>query len=158
MTRFYCVKEQSTGISLTEAVVIDGQPLFVQMINGSSDVVFYQEIELPDMILLPPNILECHPDSCYEFESQEELRKNIVYANQNEILLCFIDMSRNFTLRPILLILATHTVLLTLYTITSCFQGKFAKGHQIYNIDDNGFSNNSIYHYNVFLAWIWVFM
>jgi hypothetical protein len=38
------------------------------------------------MNLLPPNILERHPDSCYEFESQDELRKNIVYANQNEIL------------------------------------------------------------------------
>jgi hypothetical protein len=59
------------------------------------------------MILLPPNILECHPDSCYEFESQDELRKNIVYANQKEILyIHFTETSRNFTLRTILLILS----------------------------------------------------
>lgn len=95
------------------------------------------------MNLLPPNILDCHPDSSYEFKSQDELRKNIVYANQNENLyIHFIEMSRNFTLRTILLILATHTVLLTLYTITSCFQGKFARGQHIYNIGDNGSGNN----------------
>ena len=97
------------------------------------------------MILLPPNQLECPPGSCYEFESQGELRKYFFYANQNEILYTLYRDVKKFYIKDYFVDIGPrNTVLLTLYTITSCSSDKFATGHYVYNIGDNGSSNKSL--------------
>jgi hypothetical protein len=82
------------------------------------------------MILLRPNQLECPPGSSYEFESQDELRKYFFYANQNEILYTLYRDVKKFYIKDYFVDIGPrNTVLLTLYTITSCSSDKFTKGY-----------------------------
>jgi hypothetical protein len=135
----------NNGIYLNEAVIIDGQPLFAQVINGGNGVTFYKEIETKDMTLRPPGKLEYPPDSAYEFESEDELEAYIQYSKEKEtIYTLYRDVRKFYTRDYFVDTEPRNSTLLALYTITSYFQDKFSTVHYILNVGDNGSGKNSI--------------
>jgi hypothetical protein len=133
------------GIYLNEAVIIDGQRLFAQVINGGNGVTFYKETETKDMILRPPAKLEYPPDSAYEFESEDEVEAYMQYAKEKEtIYTLYRDVRKFYTRDYFVDTEPRNSTLLALYTITSYFQDKFSTVHYIWNVGDNGAGKNSI--------------
>jgi hypothetical protein len=143
----YLVKKYS-GLEvngLIEAVIIDGEPLFVQIINGGNDIALHKEIETADMILRPPTKQEYPPDSAIEFKSEDELRDCIADAIENETLYTLYRDTRKYYTKEYFVDTESHnTTLLTLYSITSYFQDKFSTVPYIWLIGDNGSGKNSI--------------
>jgi hypothetical protein len=143
----YIVRKYTSnnGIYLNEAVIINGQPLFAQVINGGNGVTFYNEIETEGMILHPPEKLDYPPDSTYEFESEDELEAYIQYAREKEtIYTLYNDVRKYYTKDYFVDTEPRNSILLALYTITSYFQDKFSTVHYIWNVGDNGSGKNSI--------------
>jgi hypothetical protein len=151
---FY-IQKYSTNVPLVEAVIINRQPFFLQVVNDGEPILV-DRFELNDIILYPKE-RHSYSNEPYAFESKDEIIKYLQLAKKinnfdpifklvREIFQKYIDAEDHY-----ITILAADT-------IYSYFQDKFATTHYLICIGDNSSGKNSILTtfanlgYRVFLA------
>jgi hypothetical protein len=136
------VKKFSTGIPLAEAIIVNKDPYFVQVIDGK--VVFSGQIKTPDMVLRPPHRNAYPADSYYEFSSFNEVRQYIRRSMKETIYTLYKRVEQNYTKQRYVDTEERYTVLLTVDTIASYFQDRFGTVHYDFCVGDNESGKNSI--------------
>jgi hypothetical protein len=127
------VQKYSTGIPLSEAVIVGGYPFFLQLIDG--EPILADKIELSNLVIYPPDT-QSQLSEPYVFESKDEivhylsLAKKLSNSDQlfnliKSIYKKYVDAEEHYI------------VLLAADTIYSYFQDKFATTHYVICIGDN---------------------
>jgi hypothetical protein len=133
------------GKGLSEAILINGKPLYATTINGGTSVTFFESLETADMKLRPPTKQEYPPDSAYEYASEDEFMETIRYALERDSLYdLYRDTKKFYTKERFVDTDPRNSTLLSLYTITSYFQDKFSTVPYVWLVGDNGSGKNSI--------------
>jgi hypothetical protein len=137
---FY-VQKYSTNRPLSEAVIVNGLPFFLQIIDEKP--VLLEKIELPDMILKPLDRV-AYLSKEYSFKSIDEINLYIqkssqetfdsLYAKLKEIWKKYIDARRD------------HIIICAADTLFTYFQDKLGMTHYLLFVGDNdtGKSNNLV--------------
>jgi hypothetical protein len=134
------VQKYSTGVPLSEAVIVGGYPFFLQPKNGEPLLV--DKIESNNLVIYPPDTQSLLSEP-YVFESKEEIihyldlaRKlssfDQIFSLVKSIYKKYVDAEEHYI------------VLLAADTIYSYFQDKFATTHYVICIGDNSSGKNSI--------------
>jgi hypothetical protein len=156
---FY-IQKYSKDVPLLEAVIINRQPFFLQVIinnnNNNGEPVLVDRFELNDIILYPKET-HSYTNEPYEFESRDEIIKYIELAkkitNFDQIFKLVKNIFKKYVDAE-----DHYIAILAADTIYSYFQDKFATTHYLICIGDNSSGKNSILTtfanlgYRVFLA------
>jgi hypothetical protein len=137
------IHKYSTGVPLVEAVIVYGQPLFLQLKNGSSkEPVLFDKIESDNLILYPKEI-QSQLSEPYVFEFKEEI---VHYLNLAKKLTNFDQIFKLVkSIYKKYVDAEEHYIrLLSADTLYSYFQDKFATTHYVICIGGNSSGKNSI--------------
>jgi hypothetical protein len=134
------VQKYSTGIPLSEDVIVGGYPFFLQLKGG--EPMLSNKIELSNLTIYPPDS-QSQLSEPFVFESKEEI---IYYLNLAKKLSNFDQLfSLTKSIYKKYVDAEEHyIVLLAADTIYSYFQDKFATTHYVICIGDNSSGKNSI--------------
>jgi hypothetical protein len=155
---FY-IQKYSKDVPLVEAVIINRQPFFLQVIinnNNDGEPVLVDKLELNDIILYPKET-HSYTNEPYEFESRDEIAKYLELAKKITNFDQIFKLVKNIFMKYV--DAEDHYItILAADTIYSYFQDKFATTHYLICIGDNSSGKNSILTtfanlgYRVFLA------
>lgn len=142
----YYIHKYSKGIPLVEAVIVAGQPRFIQMKEGSDlDFDLLSELPMGNRLLKPRDIHSylCEP---YVFEFKEKIRDYLKLASKKSTNLNFDQIFKLVkTIFMKYVVLEDHYItLLAADVIYSYFQDLFGTTHYVICIGDNGSGKNSI--------------
>ena len=137
----YYLQKYSIGNCLSEAVIVNGLPFFLQIVDNEPRLV--ESISLPDMTIKPLDRVSYISEE-YSFESLDEIREYIKRANNESfdsiyqkvkaIWIKYIDADND------------HLAICSADTIFTYFQDRIGTTHYLFFVGDNntGKSNNLV--------------
>jgi len=134
------VQKYSTGVPLSEAVIVGGNPFFLQLNDG--EPILANRIELSSFTIYPPGS-QSQLSEPYIFESKEEIVNYLNLARKLSNFDQLFDLVRTIY-KKYVDAEEHYIVLLAADTIYSYFQDKFATTHYVICIGDNSSGKNSI--------------
>lgn len=137
----YYVQKYSSGIPLTEAVIVNGLPFFLQIADGKP--ALYQKIDLPDMILKPIDRIS-YLNKEYSFNSLHEINQYVQRASDETFDSLFQKLKAVW--RKYIDANDDHITICASNTIFTYFQDKLGMTHYLLFVGDNntGKSNNLV--------------
>jgi hypothetical protein len=146
---YYIRKYTSNGeIPLHEAVVINGEPTFIQLAECNNKPQYLSKIERPNKILCPADSIDSQNPLPYIFTSIEELEQYLEQAKKQTFDTLHFKVKSIF--KKYVNAEEHHIVILSADTIYSYFQDKFSTVHYNIFVGDNGSGKNSallVYRY-----------
>jgi len=144
----YLFYKYSKGISLAEAILINNNPVFLQIQNGKP--VLSEIIELDNQVIVPPD-KSSYLSKEYTFSSKEEIEHYIKRA-KNETLDSIYKKEKNVWKKYFDIDNETLT-LCAADTIFTYFQGKLGMTHYLLFVGDNSTGKSNalrIFHHLVY--------